>query len=131
MLLASRDVNDHKCPSLIKLIRYRKKPKTFETVQVLIVWRIDRLQKKLFCLLIKLNGTKCLFFWGMHKTKQIKLQFQNFQRSKWNKNSHKLIRSEQKKNINICKGNNLLINKNETKQSAYISGSKKRRKSKR
>ena len=131
MLLAIRDVNDHTCPSLIKLIQYRKKTKMFETVQVLIVWRIDCLQKKLFCLLIKLNGTKCLFFWGMHKTKQIKLQFQNFQRSKWNKNSHKLIWSEQKKNINVCKGNNLLINKTKRNKVLIFLGPKKRRKSKR
>ena len=67
----------------------------------------------------------------MHKTKQIKLQFQNYGRSKRIENVHNWIWSDQKKNINVCKGNNFFINKNETKASAYISGSKKQKKSKR
>ena len=84
------------------------------------------MQRDIFSLLIKLNETKCLFFWAMHKTKQIKLQFQNYRRSKRNENVHNWIWSDQKKNINICKGNNFLLIK--TKRSAYISRSKKRNK---
>ena len=108
-----------------------KRNKNVWNCQVLIVWRIESLQRDIFSFLIKLNETKCLFFWAMHKTKQIKLQFQNYRRSKRNEKVHNWIWYDQKKNINVCKGNNFCINKNETKRSAYISGFKKRKISKR
>ena len=98
----------------IELIRYRNETKTFETVPVLIVWRIETFTEEVLSLLIKYKETKCLFFWDNHKAKQTKVQFRNYRRSNWNENVWN-CRSDRNKNINVCKGNFFWINKNKTK----------------
>ena len=117
MININRDVNDHKCSSIIKL-RYRtkRKPKTFKTSWVLIKRRIETFTEEVLSLLIKYKETKCLFFWEKHKAKQIKVQFRNYRRSIRNEHVWNCLRSDRNKNINFCKGNNFCINKNETKR---------------
>ena len=51
----------------------------------------------------------------------MKLQFRDYLRIKLNENVQNCIRPDQKKNINVCKGNHFFINKKETKRSVYFS----------
>ena len=64
-IIRSRDVNEHKYSSIIKLLyptdSISNTTKTFKTVQFLIERRIKTFSEEIFGLLIKLKETRCLF----------------------------------------------------------------------